>query len=58
MGGLGLVLAAKELLRAPLEALFGNVLVARSIRYFIIVLVAGLVWPLTFKFFSKLGKKK
>ena len=58
VGGLGLVLAAKELLRAPLEALVGNVLAARSIRYFLIVIVAGLVWPLTFKFFSKLGKKK
>lgn len=57
VGGLGLVLATKELLRAPLEALMSNVLVARSIRYFLIVIVAGLIWPLTFKFFAKLGKK-
>ncbi len=56
--GLGLVLATKELLRAPLVALIGNELVARSIRYFLIVIVAGIVWPLTFKFFAKLGKKK
>ena len=57
VGGLGLVLAAKELLRAPLEAIFRNALVARSIRYFLIVIVAGLLWPLTFKFFSRLGRK-
>ena len=27
------------------------------IRYFLIVVVAGLLWPMTFKFFAKLGKK-
>ena len=57
VGGLGLVLAVKELLRAPLEALLGNLLVARGVRYFLIVLVGGLLWPMTFRFFSTLGKK-
>jgi undecaprenyl-diphosphatase len=56
--GLGLVLAVKELTRSPLEALFGDVLVARAVRYFLVAIVAGAVWPLTFKFFSKLGKKQ
>lgn len=56
--GLGLVLAAKELLRAPLEFLLGNVLVARGVRYFIVVLVGGILWPMTFGFFAKLGVKK
>ena len=53
--GLGLiaVLAVKEGLRTPLEALCGGHLIARSIRYFLIVVVAGIVWPLTFRFVPK-----
>ena len=57
VGGLALVLLAKELLRSPLELLFNSHLIARSIRYFIIVLVGGTLWPMTFPFFAKLGKK-
>jgi len=55
--GLGVVLLVKEGMRAPLEALFGGHMIARAVRYFLIVLVAGLVWPLTFRYFSKLGRK-
>ena len=55
--GFGLVLAVKEGMRAPLDALFGNPYPARLVRYFLIVVVAGLVWPMTFRFFSKLGRK-
>ena len=54
--GLGVVLAVKEGLRAPLEALI-PVYPARAVRYFLIVLVAGIVWPATFKWFGKIGKK-
>lgn len=57
VGGLALVLITKELLRSPLELLFNSHLIARSIRYFIIVLVGGTLWPMTFRFFAKLGKK-
>lgn len=57
VGGILLVLATKELLRAPLDALFGGHLAARSVRYFFVVVVGGILWPMTFKFFSKLGKK-
>lgn len=57
VGGILLVLATKELLRAPLDALFGGHLAARSVRYFLIVVVGGILWPMTFKFFSKLGNK-
>lgn len=56
--GFGLVLAVKEGMRAPLEALFGDPYPARLVRYFLIVLVAGLLWPLSFRFFAKLGRKK
>ena len=57
VGGILLVLATKELLRAPLDALFGGHLAARSVRYFLIVVVGGILWPMTFKFFAKLGNK-
>lgn len=58
LGGLILVVAAKELLRSPLEAIFGANLLARGIRYFIMVIVGGVLWPMTFKYISKLGHKK
>ncbi len=57
-GGLALVLAAKELLRFPLDALLPKDTWARMARYFLIVIVGGGLWPMTFKYFSKLGGKK
>lgn len=57
VGGILLILAVKEGLKAPLDALCGGTMIARSIRYFFMVIVGGLVWPLTFRFFSKMGKK-
>ena len=54
--GLGLVLLVKEGLRAPLEALL-PVYPARAVRYFLIVLTAGLLWPMSFSRFARLGKK-
>ena len=50
--GLGIALGIKAGLKAPLLAFFGG----HNIRYFIVVLFAGIIWPMTFKFFSKLGK--
>lgn len=55
--GVGLILAVRVLLKAPLNALFG-VNLGSGIRYFLIVIVAGILWPMTFKFWAKLGKKK
>ncbi len=55
--GLCLVLAVKSGLKTPLEMLFG-VYGGRTVRYFLIVIMAGLVWPLSFKWFAKLGKKE
>ena len=52
--GLAGVLAIKSGLSAPLTALFGNEYIARAVRYFLIVIFAGAVWPLTFKKFSKM----
>ncbi len=55
--GLALVVAAKELLRFPLDAILPKDTWARLIRYFIMVIVGGVLWPKTFKFFSKLGRR-
>lgn len=55
--GLGVVLAVKSGLKSPLEAVFGY-LIGRAVRYFLIVIVAGILWPLTFSWFSKLGNKE
>ena len=52
--GLAGVLAIKSGLSAPLTALFGNEYIARAVRYFLIVVFAGAVWPLTFKKFAKM----
>ena len=57
-GGLVLVLAVKELLRAPLEAILPANTWARMLRYFLMVVTAGTLWPMTFKYFAKLGGKK
>lgn len=56
--GLLVVLAVKEGLRSPLELLLGGHLAARAVRYFLIVITAGLIWPLSFRFFAKIGNKK
>lgn len=54
--GLAAVIAVKEGLRSPLEGLLPQY-PARAVRYFLIVIMAGIVWPLTFRWFCKLGKK-
>ena len=55
--GLLAVLAIKSGLKAPIDAICGGHMVGRAIRYFLIVIMAGIVWPLSFKWFAKLGRK-
>jgi hypothetical protein len=55
--GFALVLAVKSGLKAPINALIGEEIGA-AVRYFLIVVVAGIVWPLSFKFFKGLGNKE
>ena len=55
--GLAVVLGVKEGMRPVLEAVL-PVMPARAVRYCLIVVVAGIIWPLTFQWFSKLGKKE
>ena len=52
--GLACVLGIKAGLSAPLTALFGNEYIARAVRYFIVVLFAGCLWPLSFPYFAKM----
>ncbi len=52
--GLGVVLLIKEGLSSPLAKLFGNEYLARAVRYFLIVMFAGSVWPLTFAWFGRM----
>lgn len=54
--GIVLVVLVKELTRSPLESLIGNELIARSVRYFLVVITGGALWPLTFKYLKKVQK--
>lgn len=55
--GAALAIGLKSGLKAPLTALLGTDL-QNTVRYFLLVVFAGIVWPLTFPFFQKIGKKK
>ena len=57
VAGLCLVLAVKSGMKAPLNHLLGES-VGRAARYFLIVVVSGVLWPLSFRWFSKLGSKE
>ena len=50
------VIAVKSLLKEPLYMIIPSENIADAIRYFMLTAVAGCVWPLTFKWFSKLSK--
>lgn len=53
--GLGLTIAVKKACYI-LFGMFASVTVSKSLSYFVMVIFAGVVWPLTFKFFSKTKK--
>ncbi len=55
--GTALVMIVKTFLKTPLNAAFGAY-AGRAIRYFLVVIVAGVIWPMTFRWFSKLGTKE
>jgi len=56
--GLIPVLLIKTFLKSPLVAIIGNQYIADGVRYFILAAFAGCIWPMTFKWFSKLFVKK
>ena len=55
--GFALVIAVKSGLKPPLVALLGAG-VGGAVRYFLMVLVAGAVWPLFFRYFARMGRKR
>lgn len=57
VGGMLLVLAAKELPKDALNTLFNGGMAARVIRYFFLVVVGGALWPFTFRFWNKLANR-
>ena len=44
-------------LKAALAALFGEAPFADGVRYLCIALAGGVLWPMTFGFWSRLGRK-
>ena len=55
--GLALLMAVRTGAKSVLNAVTGGALWANAVRYFLMVAFAGCVWPMTFPFFAKLGKK-
>lgn len=53
--GLALVVAVKAALKAPLYAWLGAA--GDIVRYGMMILTAGALWPLSFRFFARLGGK-
>lgn len=56
--GLALTLAVRAALKPPLTALFGANSVGDGIRYFAMILTAGVLYPMTFGWFASLGRRK
>ena len=57
--GFALVLLIKSVMQTPLEWIFfGNPWIARTVRYCLLVIFAGTVWPLTFRFWSRLRSER
>ncbi|MBQ8310158.1 MAG: phosphatase PAP2 family protein [Clostridia bacterium] len=55
-GGTLILVLLRTLLKTPFNALFG-VNLGSGLRYFIIVTVAGILWPMTFRFWNSLSAK-
>lgn len=57
VGG-AVALAIKSLLKEPLNLVFDGHYASNAVRYFAVVIFAGIVWPLTFRFFPKKKTKE
>ena len=56
--GFALLLGIKEGLKALFACLGMGLAAATTLRYFCILVFAGLIWPLSFPFFQKIGSEK
>lgn len=52
------LLLIKSVLKEPLQNLIGDPFIADGVRYFLLTAFAGCVWPMTFRFWNSLHKKK
>ncbi len=50
------IIAVKSALKEPLYMIIPNEYIADAVRYFLLTVVAGCLWPMTFKWFSKISK--
>ena len=51
--GFALLLGIKSGLKEPLRAVIENAYLADGVRYFVMTVFAGMIWPLTFRFFNR-----
>ena len=54
--GLGVVMAVRLGAKPVLALIMGEHAAAGAVRYFLMCMVGGGLWPMTFKYFGKLGK--
>lgn len=57
MLGLGLIIGLRVGLKALFATLFGSAAAADAVRYFLMAVTGGVLWPMTFQFWTKLGRK-
>lgn len=55
--GLALVMGVRIALKPVLLAVIPNGSIAGAIRYFLMVVVGGVLWPMTFRFWTKFGNR-
>ncbi len=58
IAGLALVMAVRVGLKPVLAALFGGALFTHGIRYFVMAVTGGVLWPMTFRLWARLGQKE
>ena len=58
LGGAALLLAVKQGLKLLFAAVGFTWIGTHAIRYFFVVLLAATAWPLTFRWFARLGRKQ
>lgn len=56
--GLGLIIGARVGLKPVLAAILGESPLVDALRYFIMALLGGTLWPMTFRFWGRLGREK
>ena len=54
--GLGLILGARIGLKPVLNAIMGESAFTDGVRYFLMAVTGGVLWPMTFRFWNRLGR--